>query len=173
VTEFSDPPSAVRAAIRAAGEQRHVLAADFALRLARLGHVREVSVHIAGGPEAAEAVRSVLAELAAPEAPGDAISPADGSEAPPGPTHASQSVREACVRRARACLACGGTFEVNVRHAHAHKFCSAVCRSRHRHRAQAGPETGTRALALPIPFGRVATEETGTERAQRPRRTRE
>ncbi len=58
-----DAPAAVEAAIRAAGPRRHVLLAAFALRLARLGYVREVSVTVAGGPEAAEAVRSVLAEL--------------------------------------------------------------------------------------------------------------
>jgi hypothetical protein len=61
-------PEAVRAAIRAAGPDRHVVLADFALRLARLGHITEVRVGVAGGAEAAEAVRRVLAELAAPEA---------------------------------------------------------------------------------------------------------
>jgi hypothetical protein len=60
-----DAPSAVEAAIRAAGPSPHILAADFALRLGRLGHVREISVTVASGPEAAEAVRSVLAEMAA------------------------------------------------------------------------------------------------------------
>ena len=72
VVEPWDAPSAVEGAIRAAGPSRHILAANFALRLARLGHVREVSVTVAGGPKAAEAVRRVLAELAASEAPEDA-----------------------------------------------------------------------------------------------------
>ena len=162
-----DAPSAVRAAVEAAGPGQNVLLADFGLRLARLGHVTKISVSVAGGPEAAEAVRSVLAALAAQEAPGDALSREDGSEAAPNPPHASARFPQACGGRTRACLACGGTFEVNVHHAQAHKFCSAACRSRHRHRAHAGPETGTRALALPPPFGRVPTEETGTRQAHR------
>jgi hypothetical protein len=81
-----DAPSAVRAAIRAAArEDRHVLVAALALRLARLAHVKEIRVDIAGGAEAAEAVRSVLAELAARDAPGNAIVSADGAE--PSPAH--------------------------------------------------------------------------------------
>ncbi len=63
--------------------------AALALRLARLGHVKAVRVDTAGGEEAAAAVRLVLAALATP---GDAISPADGSVAVPGPPQASVSV---------------------------------------------------------------------------------
>jgi hypothetical protein len=73
-----DAPSAVRAAVEAAGNSQNVMLADFALRLARLGHVTEVSVTVAGGPEAVQAVRSVLAELAAQTALGAVISPRMG-----------------------------------------------------------------------------------------------
>ncbi len=63
----SDPMAAAReavsAALTAAGPQRHVLCAALALRLACLGHVSNVRFDVAGGPEAAEAVRSVLEEL--------------------------------------------------------------------------------------------------------------
>jgi hypothetical protein len=152
-----DAPSAVRAAIRAAGPSRHILLADFALRLARLGHVTEIRASVAGGAEAAEAVRSVLAELAGPpqarpepsqaeavqDAPAETTPPPDGSEAFPGPSHAFVSVREACVKRAGTCLECGEDFEVNSRHAATHKFCSPACRSRHRRRASANSRAST------------------------------
>jgi len=60
--------AAVDAAVREAGPNRHVLVAAMAVRLASLGHVREVRIKVAGGAEAAEAVRSVLAELRADKA---------------------------------------------------------------------------------------------------------
>jgi hypothetical protein len=63
--EVWDAPSAVRAAIQAAGPRRHVLTADFALRMARLDHVKGINVDIAAGPQAAEAALRVLAELLA------------------------------------------------------------------------------------------------------------
>jgi hypothetical protein len=149
--EVWDAPSAVRAAIQAAGSSRHILIADFALRMARLDHVKGISVNVADGPEATEAALRVLVELgvsdpALPEAgiaPGSAIPPLDASEPAPGPAHALGSVREACNKPLRACLTCGKTFRVNFRHARDHRFCSPACRSRHRHRAQGGSKTGT------------------------------
>jgi len=146
-----DAPSALRAAIQAAGPSRHILLADFALRMARLGHAKEVSVDVAGGPEAAETALQVLVDLAVshpalPEAeiaPGDSDPPVNGSESLPGPPHASQSVREACNKPVRACVVCGVDFEVNFRHARAHRFCSPACGSRHRHRAQRGSKAST------------------------------
>jgi hypothetical protein len=132
-----DAPSAVRAAVRAAGPRSKIFVADFALRLARLGHVKEISVDVAGGVEAREAVRAVLAELtsgsralpeAAQDAPGDSIPAAVESQAVPEAANALASVR----KRARRCLTCGRDFEVNLRHADKHRFCSGACRSRHR-----------------------------------------
>jgi hypothetical protein len=78
-----DAPSAIKAAIRAAGPGRHIFVADLALRLARLAHVTEVRFNIAPGTSleairlalaevTAEAASWALAELAPPEPPGDA-----------------------------------------------------------------------------------------------------
>jgi hypothetical protein len=141
-----DAPSAVRAAVRAAGPRRHVFLADFALRLARLGHIRDIRVDVAGGTEAFEAVRSVLAELAPvaePEADarlgtyagaGDEQADLDQT----GRAHAANASRKRTgplAKRTGTCLACGTVFTVNFRHAEKHRFCSAVCRSRHRRRS--------------------------------------
>jgi hypothetical protein len=144
--EAWDPRAAIYAALRAAGPPRHparlALVAQLAFRLARQGHVIEVTFRVADGTPH-EAIRSALADLApdttpeAEAAPGDAISPADGSQAVPGPPHALVSVQEACVKRARTCLVCGKVFEVNFRHTGTHRFCSAGCRSKHRHRLKA------------------------------------
>jgi hypothetical protein len=148
--ESWDGPAAITAALWAvAREDRHHLVASLALRLAELGHVKVVSFTLVDGDEAAEALRFALAELAAlhqsmpvrsraQDASGDTISPADGAEAVHAPLHALKSVREACVKRSRACLGCRRDFQVNPRHAEEHKFCSAACRSRSRRRAQAG-----------------------------------
>jgi hypothetical protein len=141
-----DAQAAIYAALRASGPPasaaRQTLAARLALRLAEQGYVINVGFTVADGTPF-DAIRAALAEAtsAAPgadirpsvwEAPGGAILPADRSEATLGPVHALGSVREACAKRARRCLACGRGFEVNSRHIDTHRFCSAVCRSRHR-----------------------------------------
>ena len=153
-----DAPSAVEAAIRAAGPGRHIVAADFALRLARLGYVKEVSVTVAGGPEAAEAARRVLAELAAPEAPEvappeTALAGTDGAQAEPRGSDALEPLP----RRNRACPECGRDLRQGGRQAKRRVFCSVRCRVRH-HRAKAGSARGTRpvAQAQAAPPARVA-----------------
>jgi hypothetical protein len=45
------------------GQERNVLVAGLALRLAELGHAKEVSVKVAGGEEAARAALAFLAEM--------------------------------------------------------------------------------------------------------------
>ena len=138
-----DAPSAVRAAVTAAGPRRHIFLADFALRLARLGHIKLIRLSVAGDPEAVEAVRSVLAELApaaAPEADArlGAYAGAGDDQADLGqtgrahPANASRKRTGPLAERTGACLACGAVFTVNFRHADKHRYCSAVCRSRHR-----------------------------------------
>jgi hypothetical protein len=139
---------ALTAALRVAGPRRHVLLADFALRLARLGHVTEVSVTVAGGPEAAEAGRRVLAELAPPEAPEDA----PGETALGGAVEARGGNRgsdalEPLPRRNRACPECGANLRQDGRQAKRRVFCSVRCRVRH-HRAMLAH---TRACE-PLPF---------------------
>ena len=137
--EVWDAPSAVRAAIQAAGLGRHALAADFGLRMARLGHVRGVRVDIAGGPEAVEAVRRVLAELAPPEAPEDApgeTALADAVEGQLG--DGGSDALEPLPRRNRACPECGRGLRQDGRQAKRRVFCSTRCRVRH-HRGKAGP----------------------------------
>jgi hypothetical protein len=72
--------------------------AALALRLAQLGHAKEVSVRVAGGEEAARALLAFLDEMGARAQDAqkrDGAGP-DGSEAVPAPAHAFQSVREAC-----------------------------------------------------------------------------
>jgi hypothetical protein len=164
-----DASSAIYAALREAGPighpARQTLAARLALRLAEQRHVTEVRFTVAPGTPL-EAIRLALVEVtgeAAHDAPGDAISPADGSEAAPDPPHASQSVPEACIGRPRACLACGETFEVNVRHAQTHRFCSASCRSRHRHppRALQGALGGMAVQGRPHEAGPVQGVDEG------------
>jgi hypothetical protein len=49
----------------ASAQERHVLVAALALRLAELGHAKAVNVTVAGGKEAAEVVLAFLAEMAA------------------------------------------------------------------------------------------------------------
>jgi hypothetical protein len=113
-------------------QEHHVLVAGLALRLAELGHTKDVSVKVAGGDEAARAVLAFLAEMEAraqkaQDAPKRDGAGPDGSEAVPPLSHASVSVR----KRARACLECGMDFEVNPRHAESHRFHSPACRSRY------------------------------------------
>jgi hypothetical protein len=137
-----DAPSAVKAAIRAAGPSRHVLVADFALRLARLGHITEVRVGVAGGAEATEAVRSVLVELAAPEvleaAPREtALADAVGAQVEKGISDALESLP----RRNRACPVCDRELRQDGRQAQRRVFCSVRCRVRH-HRGRAGSKRG-------------------------------
>src|SRR5262249_4337795 len=110
-----------------AGKERTVLVAGLALRLAELGHVKDVSIKVAGGEEAARAALAYLAEMEAraQNVPnGDAASPDELEPVLPLP-NPIQSVR----KRARACLECGRDFEVNPRHAESHRFHSAACRS--------------------------------------------
>ena len=57
-----DARAAIKVGLNAAGPQRHVLMADLALRLARLGHAREVRLNVADNGDAAEALCSFLAE---------------------------------------------------------------------------------------------------------------
>jgi hypothetical protein len=129
----------------ASAQERHVLVAALAHRLAQLGHAKEVSVTVAGGEDAARALLAFLAEMEAraqkaPSTPeGDAASP-DVSEIVPPLSRAIQSVR----KRARACLECGTDFEVNPRHAESHRFHSAACRSRYRRRGQAPADLAAR-----------------------------
>jgi len=156
----------IRDAIKTAGPSRHVLVAGLALRLARQGHVREVRLKTTGGPEAAEAVLSFLAER--PEAdppetaPGglDTLRPEDGEPVAP------QSVREACTghpgeghgRReeshpgeTRVCGLCGASFPVNLRHAKGHRYCSAACRSKARHRRNRATPRGSGSAPFVLP----------------------
>jgi hypothetical protein len=49
----------------ASAQERHVLVAGLALRLAQLGYTREVTIKVAGGEEAARAVLAFLAEMGA------------------------------------------------------------------------------------------------------------
>jgi len=137
-----DPETAIRAALKAAGDHRHVLAAELALRLAHLGHVTGVRFDIASGVPT-EVLRSLLGEAIsaagpAQNRPGEAIGGRNGSGVEQGPAHALVSVREACAKRSGACVTCGKAFEVNSRHPGIHRFCSAACRSRYRRREHAG-----------------------------------
>jgi hypothetical protein len=143
---MAEPPEALRTAIRAAGPSRHILVADFALRLARLGHVREVSVTVAGGLEAAKAMRRVLAELAPPQdAHGEgALAVADEAQGAKGGSDALEPLP----RRNRACPECGRGLRQDGRQAKRRVFCSVRCRVRH-HRAQAGSGAGTHPSAQP------------------------
>jgi hypothetical protein len=123
---------AIAQAIRstASAQEQHVLVAAFVLRLAQLGHTKEVTIKVAGGEEAARAVLASLAEMGARPQDArerDGAGP-DGGRAVPTPAHALGSVH----KRARACLECGRDFEVNPRHAESHRFHSAACRSRYR-----------------------------------------
>jgi hypothetical protein len=70
----------------ASAQERHVLVAALALRLAQLGHTKEVRVLVAGTVEACEAVRSFLADwrtgaLQARDAPRRYEAGSNGSEA--------------------------------------------------------------------------------------------
>jgi hypothetical protein len=58
---------AIAQAIRssASAQDRCVLVAALALRLAELGHAKEVRIRVAGGEEAARAVFAFLAEMGA------------------------------------------------------------------------------------------------------------
>jgi len=145
--EPCDAPAAVEAAIRAAGPRRHILAADFALRMARLGHVRGIGVTVAGGPEAAEAARRVLAELAPPEAPEDAPDETALAGAPRAQdVDGGSNALEPLPRRNRACPECGRDLRQGGRQAKRRVFCSVRCRVRH-HRAGAGSKVGPPAQA--------------------------
>lgn len=62
-----DARAAIDEARAAAGARRHVLFAELALRLARLGFVADLRFTLADGTPA-EALRSALAEVTAPEA---------------------------------------------------------------------------------------------------------
>jgi hypothetical protein len=130
---------AVIAAVQAAGPNRNTLLADFALRLGRLGHVREVSVTVAGGPEAAEAVHRVLAQLAAPEAPEDAPGETalGGAVEAQGGNRGSDALKP-LRRRNRACPECGRDLRPGGRQAKRRVFCSTRCRVRH-YRAKGPP----------------------------------
>jgi hypothetical protein len=149
----------------ASAQERHVLVAALALRFAQLGHAKAVSVKVASGEEAARVVLAVLAEMGAraQDAPGRAGAGPGGAEAVPAPAHALVSVRDACSKRARACLECGRDFEVNPRHARSHRFHSAACRSRYRRRAaQEVPHTD---LAAPSRFETASCERRVRARA--------
>jgi hypothetical protein len=128
-----DYQAAVKAAIRAAGEQRNVFVARLALRLARLGFATDVRFYIPPGTPIA-ALRSVVAELtqAAQDAPGDTIGTADGSGAAPEAERLTGSVRTLPASARGTCQQCRQEFRVNYHHAATHRFCSASCRSRHR-----------------------------------------
>lgn len=145
----SDLRAALLAGLHAAGPPdspaRHAFIAELAFRLARLGPFLTLDVRIEDTEAATEGALSVLAQMAvegqnAQEAPGDAISLSDVTRAVSRPANALVSVQEACGKRSRACLACGAGFEVNFRHAKAHRFCSAACRSRY-HRLLARRES--------------------------------
>ena len=114
-------------------KERNVLVAGLALRLAELGPVKDVSIEVAGGEEAARAVLSFLADMAAraQDARNRDAGSQDGAGTPLPSPSAIQSVR----KRARACLECGRDFEVNLRHAESYRFHSAACRSPYRRRA--------------------------------------
>ena len=103
---------------------------------------------VAGGPEAAEAARRVLAELAAPVAPEDApgeAALADAVEAQLG--NGGSDALEPLPRRNRACRECGRDLRQGGRQAKRRVFCSVLCRVRH-HRAMLAH---TRACE-PLPF---------------------
>jgi hypothetical protein len=76
-------------------EDRSRFVAALAVRLAELGHAKEVRVLVAGTVEACEAVRSFLAgwrtaALQAPDAPGRDGAGSDGSEAVRSSSNAAQ-----------------------------------------------------------------------------------
>jgi hypothetical protein len=104
----------------ASAQERHVFVAALALRLAQLGHAKDVSIKVAGGEEAARAVLAFLDEMGArtQEAQEHDGAGPDAQEAVPASADAFQSVR----KRARACLECGRDFDVNPRHAESHRF---------------------------------------------------
>lgn len=132
---------ALEAAQAAAGPARHSLLAQLALRLDQLGLVTDLRFSFVDCTESFEALRAAFEEMAgaAPEADArlSAYEPAGdeqrdlGSAPCTGAAHASAKRSGPLARRTRACLVCGAAFEVNFRHAEAHRFCSAVCRSRH------------------------------------------
>jgi hypothetical protein len=152
-------------AIRAALPERRTprLMADFAVRLARLGHARRISVTVAETDEAVQAACSFFAEREAGRV-GATQTPSEAQQADPpestlggstdaviegGAPIASVSVQEACngpsgearnpaqecpPRASRLCGFCRAAFTVNRRHAKGHAYCSAACRSKARHR---------------------------------------
>jgi hypothetical protein len=146
-----DAPSAIYAALRAAGPSGHparqTLAAKVALRLAEQGHVTEVSFSVAPGTPP-EAIRVALAEVAAQAAPSLLAEPPHRAvKATPAETALAGTVGaqggnggpdalEPLPRRNRACLACGRDLRQGGRQAKKRVFCSVRCRVRH-HRRQA------------------------------------
>ena len=142
---MNEARAAISAALRAAGPRRHILLADFALRLARLGHVTEVRVSVAGGTPL-DAIRSALAELPVPP---EAVPNAVTAPSPPDPENAQHGADDAqggdggsdalepLLRRDRACPECGRDLRQDGRQARSRVFCSVRCRVR-RHRARIG-----------------------------------
>jgi hypothetical protein len=156
-------------AIRAALPERRTprLMADFAVRLARLGHASRISVTVA---ETEEAVLAACAFFAERGDLSEAL-PADTPKSTPGgaldaAVEAGGSKRlEACVEactghsdeghkrsqecppgQSRVCGLCGRPFRVNRRHTTTHAYCSATCRSKARHRRNR-PAPGNPGLA--------------------------
>jgi len=142
--------------------------ADFAVRLAGLGHVRKLSVLIADTEEAVQAACAFFAEReAAREETTESTLEAPLDPHPKdGPPIAPQFVHEACAGHSRegsspaleclpgeirACGLCRSPFRVNRRHATRHTYCSAACRSRARHRRdrKAAGDAGRVPLTLP------------------------
>jgi len=139
---MNEARAAISAALRAAGPRRHILLADFALRLARLGHVTEVRVSVAGGTPL-DAIRIALAE---PAVPPEAAEAAPGETTPAGAIgvrggNGGSDPLQPLPKRNRACPECGRDLRQDGRQAKRRVFCSVRCRVRH-HRARAVSKVG-------------------------------